>query len=153
MKRQEFSIPQSIQLVTEKYRNFAPLIEADDGTYTWRSTTNPNQPIWINEVEPKYILRPEAIESVFYMYRITGDSKWRDYGWMMWENIEKMCQRDGEYAEIDDIFSKSKSKFRDSMESFWFSETLKYFYLLFEDISVWSLDDYVYNTEAHPFMI
>ncbi|KAH0163320.1 seven-hairpin glycosidase, partial [Aureobasidium melanogenum] len=28
----------------------------------------------------KYILRPEAIESVFYMYRITGSPHWREVG-------------------------------------------------------------------------
>ena len=31
----------------------------------------------------------------------------------------------------------------DQMESFWLAETLKYFYLLFSDPSVLSLDDYV----------
>ncbi|KAG9562464.1 seven-hairpin glycosidase, partial [Aureobasidium melanogenum] len=31
----------------------------------------------------KYILRPEAIESVFYMYRITGSPHWREVGWQM----------------------------------------------------------------------
>jgi mannosyl-oligosaccharide alpha-1,2-mannosidase len=30
-------------------------------------------------------------------------------------------------------------------------ETLKYFYLVFEDPSVISLDEWVFNTEAHPF--
>ena len=39
------------------------------------------------------------------------------------------------------------------MESFWLAETLKYFYLLFEDPEVVSLDDYVLNTEAHPLKL
>ncbi len=38
----------------------------------------------------------------------------------------------------------------DSMESFWLAETLKYFYLCFEDWGVVSLDEWVLNTEAHP---
>jgi mannosyl-oligosaccharide alpha-1,2-mannosidase len=33
--------------------------------------------------DPRYILRPEAIESVFYMYRITGDAKWAETAWDM----------------------------------------------------------------------
>lgn len=33
------------------------------------------------------------------------------------------------------------------------AETLKYFFLLFSDPSSISLDDYVFNTEAHPFKI
>jgi len=41
----------------------------------------------------------------------------------------------------------------DSMESFWLAETLKYFYLLFSKPDLVSLDDYVLNTEAHPFKL
>jgi len=36
-------------------------------------------------------------------------------------------------------------------QSFWLSETLKYFYLIFAPQTVISLDDFVFNTEAHPF--
>jgi mannosyl-oligosaccharide alpha-1,2-mannosidase len=39
---------------------------------------------------------------------------------------------------------------RDEMESFWLAETLKYFYLLYSDPDLVSLDEYVLNTEAHP---
>jgi mannosyl-oligosaccharide alpha-1,2-mannosidase len=38
-------------------------------------------------------------------------------------------------------------------QSFWMAETLKYFFLVFSDPDVISLDDYVLNTEAHPFKI
>ena len=38
---------------------------------------------------------------------------------------------------------------RDKMESFFLSETLKYFYLLFSDKVIIPLDQYVINTEAH----
>ena len=38
----------------------------------------------------------------------------------------------------------------DGMESFWTAETLKYFYLIFAETDVVSLDEYVFNTEAHP---
>jgi mannosyl-oligosaccharide alpha-1,2-mannosidase len=33
------------------------------------------------------------------------------------------------------------------------AETLKYFYLTFSEPSVISLDDWVFNTEAHPFRV
>jgi len=36
------------------------------------------------------------------------------------------------------------------MESFWMAETLKYFYLIFSEPELVSLDDFVFNTEAHP---
>lgn len=35
-------------------------------------------------------------------------------------------------------------------QSFWIAETLKYFYLIFSEPELISLDDYVFNTEAHP---
>lgn len=44
---------------------------------------------------------------------------------------------------------------RDKMESFWLAETLKYLYLMFDDSQppVVPLDQYVFNTEAHPLPI
>ena len=41
----------------------------------------------------------------------------------------------------------------DSMESFWLAETLKYFWLTFSDPDLISLDEWVFNTEAHPFRL
>jgi mannosyl-oligosaccharide alpha-1,2-mannosidase len=38
-------------------------------------------------------------------------------------------------------------------QSFWIAETLKYFYLVFSEPDLISLDDYVFNTEAHPLRI
>lgn len=37
------------------------------------------------------------------------------------------------------------------MKTFWLGETVKYFYLIFSDSDLMSLDEYVFNTEAHPF--
>lgn len=36
-------------------------------------------------------------------------------------------------------------------QSFWFAETLKYYYLIFSPPDLIDLDEYVLNTEAHPF--
>lgn len=135
--------------------HFQPFVTDRDGTKRWQVQFSYNQPIWANDMYPSYILRPEAIESVFYMYRITGDAKWREYGWNMWKNVIKHCQKDGVFTSIKDITRPhdDPKKFDDSLESFWFAETLKYFYLLFEDATVLSLDEWVYNTEAHPFKL
>jgi mannosyl-oligosaccharide alpha-1,2-mannosidase len=48
---------------------------------------------------------------------------------------------------------EGKLALADSMESFWMAETLKYFYLIFSEPDVLSLDDWVFNTEAHPFRL
>jgi mannosyl-oligosaccharide alpha-1,2-mannosidase len=39
--------------------------------------------------DPRYILRPEAIESVFYMYRITGEAEWQDAAWDMFRAVAR----------------------------------------------------------------
>ncbi|KAJ8105484.1 hypothetical protein OPT61_g10148 [Boeremia exigua] len=100
----------------------------------------------------RYILRPEAIESVFLMYRITGEQSWQAAGWNMWTSILRVTDTDIGNAALSDI-SADTPPMVDSMESFWMAETLKYFYLLFSEPDVISLDEWVFNTEAHPFKL
>ena len=90
----------------------------------------------------KYILRPEAIESVFYMYRLTGEQYWVDKGWKMFLAIQAYTATELGNSAIDDV-TKRVPKPLDEMESFWLAETLKYFYLLFSDPSLVSLDEWV----------
>ncbi|KAE8379633.1 glycosyl hydrolase family 47-domain-containing protein [Aspergillus bertholletiae] len=97
-----------------------------------------------------YLLRPEAIESVFIMYRLTGEDYWREKGWKMFQAIAKYTRTEIAHATIKDVTVDEPTK-ADGMESFWLAETLKYFYLLFSDPTVVDLDEYVLNTEAHPF--
>jgi mannosyl-oligosaccharide alpha-1,2-mannosidase len=94
--------------------------------------------------------RPEAIESVWYMWRITGDTYWQEKGWKMFEAIVRHTQTEAGASAIDNVMSSYPDK-EDSMESFWVGETLKYFYLLYSEPDVISLDEWVLNTEAHPF--
>ncbi|KAI1827858.1 glycoside hydrolase [Xylaria intraflava] len=97
----------------------------------------------------RYQLRPEAIESVFYMYRLTGDRAWMDKAWAMFTAIEKFTRTTYASAALDDV-TRSTPNQVDSMESFWLAETLKYFYLIFGDWELFDLDKWVLNTEAHP---
>ncbi|KAM0495253.1 hypothetical protein ACHAP8_008099 [Fusarium lateritium] len=103
----------------------------------------------IDVSDPRYILRPEAIESIFVMYRTTGDAQWLEKAWTMFETIEKVTRTEIAASAIDDVTKAEPTKM-DSMESFWLAETLKYFYLIFSDFDVISLDEWVFNTEAHP---
>jgi mannosyl-oligosaccharide alpha-1,2-mannosidase len=72
--------------------------------------------------------------------------------WNMFESIVAQTRTEFGFSSIDDVTNTSPTKM-DTMESFWIAETLKYFYLLFEDPNVVSLDDFVFNTEAHPFRV
>lgn len=67
----------------------------------------------------------------------------------MFENIVKHTTTEIAHAALADCTANPPPK-EDSMESFWLAETLRYFYLIFADESLISLDDYVLNTEAHP---
>ena len=99
------------------------------------------------------LLRPEAIEAIFYMWRFTKDVKYREWGWKMFLAFETHCRHlAGGYTGIKNVDSSSSAK-DDKMETFWLAETLKYFLLLFSDDSALDLSTHVLNTEAHPLRV
>lgn len=99
-----------------------------------------------------YILRPEVIESYMYMWRLTHDPKYREWGWEAVEALERHCRVESGFSGIRDVYSMTAS--HDNMQqSFFLSETLKYLYLLFSDDDLLPLEDWVFNTEAHPLPI
>lgn len=100
--------------------------------------------------DPRYILRPETIESLFVLYRITGDAAYQDQAWRMFEAMVRHCRTEWAFAALADVTRERPPQF-DSMESFFTAETLKYYYLIFAEPGLVSLDEYVLNTEAHPF--
>ncbi|PNS21520.1 Mannosyl-oligosaccharide 1,2-alpha-mannosidase IC [Sphaceloma murrayae] len=100
----------------------------------------------------RYLLRPEAIESVFVLYRITGDKGLMDKAWGMFENVLKASWTRLANGMVSDVsVTMEEVRVGDVMESFWMAETLKYFYLIFSEPDLISLDDFVFNTEAHAF--
>ena len=90
----------------------------------------------------RYLLRPEAIESVFIMYRITGEQYWMEAGWKMFKSIVAATKTDLAHSAIENVMDPIPKQV-DEMESFWLAETLKYFYLLFSETDVVNLDEYV----------
>lgn len=83
------------------------------------------------------------------MYRITGDPIWQEKGWTMFEHIISATSTPYGHSAIKGVTGESEQI--DQMESFWLAETLKYFYLLYSTPDVINLDEWVLNTEAHPF--
>ncbi|KAJ3560592.1 hypothetical protein NP233_g10736 [Leucocoprinus birnbaumii] len=100
----------------------------------------------------EYLLRPETIESFFYMWKLTGDSKWRERGWSVFESIEKHAKTEYGYASVSGVDGPSLYH-KNEMPSFFLAETLKYLYLLFREDDVVPLHDWVFNTEAHPLPV
>lgn len=123
-----------------------------------------------------YLLRPETLESYFYLWRHTHDPIYREWGWevvqvsaalhtrsvsqescalnflSLSQALEANCRVDNGYSGIKDVYNSGAPK-DDVQQSFFVAEALKYLYLLFSDDSVISLDSWVFNTEAHPFPI
>ncbi|KAH6608639.1 mannosyl-oligosaccharide 1 [Trichoderma cornu-damae] len=96
--------------------------------------------------------RPETVESLFYMWRITGDVKYREWGWEMFKSFANYTAVEelGGFTSLLDANTIPPTA-KDNMESFWLAETLKYMYLLFSPNDLLPLDKMVLNTEAHPF--
>ncbi|XP_077576855.1 mannosyl-oligosaccharide 1,2-alpha-mannosidase IA isoform X1 [Stigmatopora nigra] len=99
-----------------------------------------------------YILRPEVIESYMYMWRLTHDPKYREWGWEAVEALERHCRVESGFSGIRDVYTLSDS--HDNMQqSFFLSETLKYLFLLFSDDDLLPAEDWIFNTEAHPLPV
>ncbi|PAA63337.1 hypothetical protein BOX15_Mlig000468g1 [Macrostomum lignano] len=114
-----------------------------------------------------YPLRPELIESIYYLHRATGDPAVLQMGVDVLYSIETMARTDCGFATVSNVLHHS---LEDRMESFFLAETVKYLYLLFTPdhflhtasrtggysvqtprgaCRVWS-GAHVFNTEAHP---
>eukprot|EP00439_Symbiodinium_sp_Y106_P035063 s5088_g4.t1 len=99
-------------------------------------------------------LRPEVVESLWYLYLATGDPKYQDWGWSIFQAIEAFARLDsGGYSSIQDVTVQSELERRDEMQTFLLSETFKYLFLLFGDRQPLDLNKTVLNTEGHPLPV
>src|SRR6185503_13229851 len=121
---------------------------------------------------PAYHLRPEIVESTYYLFQhaqkeraklLTGKPEARDKvmlsSWQhsaelyqasaqsMFEDFVKYCRTEAGYAALKSVVTREKT---DTMQSFLFAETFKYFYLLFAPPRTLDFDAVIFNTEAHP---
>ncbi len=94
-----------------------------------------------------YELRPEIIESAYYLHHFTGDPRYLEMGKTFFTSLTKYCRTDVAYAALSNVEKKTK---KDEMESFFFAETLKYLFLLYAPSDTVDLTKVVFNTEAHP---
>jgi hypothetical protein len=124
----------------------------------------------VKPLDAHNLQRPETVESLLMMWRITEDPIYREWGWEIFKSFkEHTIVSDGAgYTSLDDVTIVPAKK-RDNMESFWLAsnlllcslnatiltllqaETLKYFYLLFSPTDLLPLTEVVFNTEAHVF--
>jgi mannosidase alpha-like ER degradation enhancer 2 len=94
-----------------------------------------------------YPLRPEIVESTYYLYHYTKDPQYLRMGEKLFRDFVTHCKTEAGYAALKSVVTKEKS---DSMQSFLFAETFKYFYLLFAPPQTLPFEKVIFNTEAHP---
>lgn len=97
---------------------------------------------------PKYLMRPEAAESWFYLSRIgLQPSIAQEYAWSFFLAINSSCRAEIGFHGTSDV--NAQNPLPDTVQqSFFLAETLKYLYLTFSP-NLLDLQQFVFNTEAH----
>lgn len=123
-----------------------PKVDIDAG---YRAQAAENGEFIVNGDEV-YASFPESLESWFYAYRITGEERWADYAWDMFLAINSTARNSVAFATVNNVGMPYGESQSDSLDSFFFAEVLKYFYLSFADPGTIDLGEWVFNTESHP---
>ncbi len=98
-------------------------------------------------LEPGYMLRPEIIESAYYLYFFTKDDFYQDMASNFLLSLSRCCKTENGYTVLRNVTTREKANI---MPSYFLAETLKYLYLLFAPRETVDLNKVVFNTEAHP---
>lgn len=96
-----------------------------------------------------YLLRPELIESTYFLYRATGGARHLEALELMLNSLKRTRTRCG-FACIADV-TANVLRLDDRQDSFFLSETLKYLYLGFDEHNWLHRRNVVFSTEGHPF--
>ena len=112
-----------------------PPAEFDDDPHApWREDFS------VHSQDQHNLQRPETVESLFYMWRITGDIKYREWGWEMFKSFIKYTSVDEEDGGFTSLLNANVIPpiIKDNMESFWlvsiFFLLISPVFLIFPDI-------------------
>jgi mannosidase alpha-like ER degradation enhancer 2 len=94
-----------------------------------------------------YQLRPEIMESAYYLRRTTNDPAYLAMGRRFLDDLVACCRVPNGYTVLTDVAAKTQG---DRMHSFFLAETLKYLYLIFAPDTTLDFDHVTFNTEGHP---
>ncbi|CAD0101408.1 unnamed protein product [Aureobasidium mustum] len=112
-----------------------------------------------NITDASYNLRPEVLESLYYAYRATGDTKYQNLSWKAFRAINATCRTGSGFSSVSNVNAPHGGSFSNFQESYMFAETFKYAYLIqAEDakVHVAKMGEeqiWVFNTEGHPFKV
>lgn len=103
------------QLTVDDLTHTKPPIDLDSSPDAeWRKDYD------IHHADYHNLLRPETVESLFYLWRITGESRYREWGWEMFESFVEYGQPPNGvgFSSIGHV-NQIPPPMRDNMESFW----------------------------------
>lgn len=103
---------------------------SSDGNFTGGDPITPEQLAFYNKhgyyiTSSDYIQRPEVLESNFYAFRATGDTKYLDRAASAVRSFNTFLKTPGGFACLNDV-NNVTAPLLDAGESFWYAEVLKY---------------------------
>ena len=81
---------------------------------------------------PSNALRPELADAAFTHWLLDHDPRWREIGRTHFLNMRRFNRAEYGYADLADVTSEPKRQ-RDHCPGYWWSEQMKYYWLLFSD--------------------
>ena len=93
-------------------------------------------------------LNPEIIESAYYLHQITGKGEYLDMVRTYWKDMYACCRNATAFHAVEDATDK---RAKDYLATYFYAETMKYFYLAFAGKQALDFNQHIFNTEAHPF--
>jgi len=115
-----------------------------------RYAFNEGSPRILNKRSSGNPLRPELIESIYYMLGVAEGEREKQellkVAFDMLVALNNSCWTECGYAALLSVENRTLD---DRMDSFWLSETLKYFYLIFDENNPLNKENVLFSTEAH----
>ena len=96
-------------------------------------------------------LRPEFVDSCLNLFLLEPDDKWRELARVHWENMKSSSRAVFGSTIIDDIATRPMKQ-GDLCPGYWWSEQMKYYYLLFADCGRFDYRKNYLSTEGNVFV-
>ncbi|MDQ1657643.1 MAG: hypothetical protein QOD41_2726 [Cryptosporangiaceae bacterium] len=97
-----------------------------------------------------YELRPEYVDSALNLWLITGKEVYRDRGLWLWNAQKSYCKVTNGYSTVSNMNATPTSK-GDLTPGYWYSENMKYFWLLWSGSPRFNYTTNYLTTEGNVF--
>jgi mannosyl-oligosaccharide alpha-1,2-mannosidase len=99
-------------------------------------------------LNPAYPLRPEYVDSCLFLWLTTGKDLYRSRARELYARQKRYCKVARGYTVVDDV-TASPMRLGDLTPGYWYSENMKYYYLLFAKASRFDYTDNYLSTEGN----